>query len=243
MLQLLREDGSGPVVPLDLVLADERRREGRPWVLLNFVISIDGATAVDGQSTKLGDADDLAMFQALRTVPDVILVGARTVIVEDYHPVSLDAERRQRRVQRGQAPAPKLAIVSGTMSLDVESRVFSDSEYKPLIITGIHANPGRLAMIGDAADVAILEELNPHTILDRLSDAEVVLIEGGPSLAGQFVAAGLVDELNVTVAPQLVGGTSDRLIGEGNIQPPADMELDRALLGERMLILRYLKKQ
>lgn len=209
--------------------------------MLNFVISIDGATTVEGQSTKLGDADDLAMFQALRTVPDVILVGARTVIVEDYGPVSLDAERRALRLARAQDPAPKLAIVSGTMSLDVDQRVFSDSEYKPLIITGPYANPGRLALIGDAADVAILEELNPSTILGRLSNADVILVEGGPSLAGQFVAAGLVDELNVTVAPVLVGGDSDRLVGDTNIRPPADMRLDRALQGERMLILRYLK--
>lgn len=209
--------------------------------MLNFVTSIDGATTINGQSTKLGDEDDLAMFQALRTVPDVILVGARTVIVEDYRPVSLDSERRRIRAQRGQSPAPKLAIVSGTMSLDVESRVFSDSDYKPLIITGIYANPGRLAMIGDAADVTILEELNPHTILERLSHAGVILIEGGPSLAGQFVAAGLVDELNITIAPVLVGGDSDRLLGGINADPPAEMKLDRALQGDRMLILRYLK--
>jgi 5-amino-6-(5-phosphoribosylamino)uracil reductase len=241
MLHLTKHDGSGPIDPLELVLADRRQRSDRPWVMLNFVISIDGATAVDGQSTKLGDEDDLAMFQALRTVPDVILVGAKTVIVEDYRPVSLDPERRKVRAQRGQSPAPKLAIVSGTMSLDVESRVFSDSEYKPLIITGVFANPGRLALIGDAADVAILEELNPQTILGRLSDAGVVLIEGGPSLAGQFIAAGLVDELNVTIAPVLVGGGSDRLLGPMHVDPPAEMKLDRALQGDRMLILRYLK--
>ncbi len=241
MLRRLTLEGQDRIVPLDLVMEDERSHPDRPWVLLNFVISIDGATALDGQSTKLGDEDDLAMFQALRAVPDVILVGATTVKVENYRPVVLDQQRQSRRVERGQDAAPKLAIVSGTMSLDVEQRVFSDQDHKPLIITGINANSGRLALIGDAADVAILEDLNARTILDRLSSAKVVLIEGGPSLAGQFVAAGLVDELNVTIAPVLVGGASDRLVGMAAITPPADMKLDRALQGERMLILRYLK--
>lgn len=242
MLRRLDFDGGGPIDPIQLVLDEDRSKEDGPWVMMNFVVSVDGATTIAGQSTKLGDEDDLAMFQALRTVPDVILVGATTVIVEDYRPVNLDAERREARVARGQTPAPTLAIVTGTMSLNVESRVFSDSDYKPLVITGPNANPGRLALLGDAADVAILEEINPESITNRLGAAKVILLEGGPSLAGQFVSAGLVDELNLTIAPVLVGGESDRLVGKGDISPPEDMKLDRVLRGDRMLILRYLKK-
>lgn len=209
--------------------------------MVNFVVSIDGATTVDGGSTDLGDDEDAALFQAFRAVPDIILVGATTVIVEDYRPVTLDEERRAVRVERGQTPVPKLAIVTGTVSVDVESRVFSDSEHKPLVITGPEANPGRLALLGDAADVAILPEINPATIVERLSDAKVILLEGGPSLTGQFVSAGLVDELNVTLAPVLVGGESDRLAGSRPIKPPANMVLDRVVRGEKMLFLRYLK--
>lgn len=242
MLRKLQLDGGDPVDPIQLVLEEPRSSGDGPWVMMNFVVSIDGATTIAGQSTKLGDEDDLAMFQALRTVPDVILVGATTVIVEDYRPVTLDAERSAARIERGQPATPTLTIVTGTMSLNVESRVFSDPDHKPLVITGPNANPGRLALLGDAADVAILEDLNAVSIRNRLSDSKVILVEGGPSLAGQFVSAGLVDELNLTIAPVLVGGESDRLVGKMDINPPADMKLDRVLRGERMLILRYLKK-
>lgn len=227
--------------PIELALEGERRADGRPWVLVNFVTSIDGATTVDGGSTPLNDEEDMKLFQALRAVPDVVLVGASTVIIEDYRPLTLDEERRNLRIERGQSPAPKLAIVTGTMSLDVESRVFSDSDFKPLVITGPNANPGRLAMLGDAADVEILLDITPATILEALSDAQVVLLEGGPSLTGQFVAAGLVDELNVTISPMLVGGESQRLTGHFDIKPPADMRLDRAVQGEKMLFLKYLR--
>lgn len=240
MMQRLKPEAE-TLKPLDLALEGERKVEGRPWVMVNFVTSIDGATTVDGGSTDLGDDEDASLFQALRAVPDVILVGAKTVIVEDYRPVTLDEERRAVRAERGQEPIPTLAIVTGTMSLDVESRVFSDSDHKPLVITGPNANPGRLAMLGDAADVAILLEINPQTILERLSDADIVLLEGGPSLTGQFVGAGLVDELNLTIAPKLVGGESDRITGSFDIKPPADMRLDGVVRGDQMLFLRYLK--
>lgn len=226
---------------MEMAEAEFREAEGRPWVMVNFVTSVDGATTIDGASTRLGDDEDQAVFQALRAVPDVILVGASTVIVEDYRPVSLDEERRQWRSERGMSPVPKLAIVSGTVSLDVDQRVFSDSEYKPLVITGPNANPGRLALLGDAAEVAILLEMTPSAILDRLAPAKVVLLEGGPTLTGQFALAGLVDELNLTVSPVLVGGDSNRLVGHASLKPPVGMRLDRVVAGEDMLFLRYLK--
>lgn len=227
--------------PTQLAEDGARQADGRPWVMLNFVASIDGAATVDGGSTDLGDREDKAVFKALRAVADVVLVGAKTVIVEDYRPLTLDEERRDRRVARGQEPAPKLAIVSGTLSLDVEQRVFSDSEFKPLVITGPFANPGRLANLGDAADVAVLSEVDPVSILGRLSGAGVVLLEGGPSLAAQFGAAGLIDEFNLTISPQLVGGDSTRVTSGFEMKPPYEMKLDRVVEGESMLFLRFLR--
>ncbi|HEY5889237.1 MAG TPA: dihydrofolate reductase family protein [Acidimicrobiia bacterium] len=241
-LRQLASDPRGNLDPTELAEAGERRADGRPWVMLNFVASIDGAATIDGGSTDLGDEEDMAMFKALRGVADVVLVGARTVIVEDYRPLSLDETRRARRVERGQDPAPTLAIVSGTVSLDVEQRVFSDSSYKPLVITGPYANPGRLANLGDAADVAILPDIDPQSIVDSLSGAGIILLEGGPSLAGQFARAGLIDEFNLTVAPKLAGGESKRITGSDEIDPPYEMRLDRVVEGENMLFLRYVAR-
>lgn len=240
-LRVLNPDDGASLSPSAIAEATDREVEGRPWVMLNFVSSIDGAATVDGGSTELGDEEDMAVFKALRGEADVVLVGAKTVIVEDYRPVSLDGERRARRVDRGQSPAPKLAIVSGTVSLDVEQRVFSDPEFKPLIITGPYANPGRLANIGDAADVAILPDIEPLAILGTLSWADTVLLEGGPSLAAQFGAAGLIDEFNLTIDPKLVGGEAKRITTSFEIKPPFEMKLARVVEGERMLFLRYIR--
>lgn len=237
------EPAGEPVGDLvDLYMSDRRRAEGRPWVALNFISSADGGTAVDGKSSRLGDEDDKAVFAALRAVPDIILVGAGTVEAEDYHPVTLDGARRQRRVEAGLTEAPMLAIVSGRLSFDPQLRVFSDPDHRPMVITGPHADPAKLAMLGDAADVVILEEVTAASILARLGAANVILCEGGPSLVGQFVAEGLVDELNLSVAPVLIGGGSSRIARGASADPPIDMRLDRALIGERLVFLRYLRR-
>ena len=101
-LGVITDISTGQVVAdLDAALRREARVvEGRPWVMLNFVTSIDGATAVEGGSTPLSDDDDRALFHALRGIADVILVGSATVDAEDYK------------------PDPRLAIVSGRLSLD-----------------------------------------------------------------------------------------------------------------------------
>lgn len=239
---MLRNLTSGsPIDPLDLVLSDERSLPDRPWVMLNMISTLDGATASEGKSTSLGDEDDKAVFYALRAVADVIVVGAATVAAEDYRPVSLDEKRRRIRSEKGKAPAPTLAIVSGRLSIDPEARVFSDPEYKPLIITGTQANPSKLLMLGDAADVAILDDLGPKSIVGHLGAAGVVLLEGGPSLNAQFAAAGLLDEVNLTIAPMILAGESKRITSGTEIEPPLGMRVDRVLQGDRALFVRYLR--
>ncbi|HSO50869.1 MAG TPA: dihydrofolate reductase family protein [Acidimicrobiia bacterium] len=226
---------------LGLYLGEERRAGDRPWLMLNFVSSIDGGTAFEGKSSRLGDDDDRELFLTLRAVPDVILVGAGTVAAEDYGPVVLDEKRRGRRLEAGLSEVPVLAIVSGRLSFDPEARVFSDPEHRPLVITGPDAEPAKLALLGDAADVVILEEVTPAAILARLGAASVILCEGGPSLAGQFASEGLVDELHLTLAPKMISGRSARIAYGPPVEAPLEMALDRALIGDRSLFLRYLR--
>jgi 5-amino-6-(5-phosphoribosylamino)uracil reductase len=223
------------------LLADERQVEGRPWVMVNFISSADGGTAIGGKSSGLGDDDDKALFQAMRAVADVIMVGSGTVEAENYRPVTLDDDRRERRVAAGLPEVPVLAIVSGRLGFDPEARVFSDPEHRPMVITGPDAEPAKLALIGDSADMVFLDDVTPAAILDRLGAARVILCEGGPTLVGQFVTEHLVDELNLTIAPTMIAGRSARVAHGAPAEPPLDMRLDRALLGDRSLFLRYLR--
>ena len=228
---------------LGLVMGPGRVAPGRPWVMLNMVASIDGATTVGERSTGLGDEDDLAMFKALRAVPDVILVGAGTVRAEDYGPVRLDNERIERRRALGKADMPRLAVVSGRLDLDPGARLFSKTNLPPLILTGPEADRDRRLSLESVAEVVVLENLNMETVMGHLSEAQVILCEGGPSLNAQLAAAGMIDEMNLTVAPLLVGSASKRIVEGASVDPPLAMDLDWILAGDRSLFFRYLSKR
>ena len=109
------------------------------------------------------------------------------------------------------------------------------------MLTSRDADEHKESELSDVADVVRLDDLGAEGILHYLRMARAVLVEGGPSLFGQFVAAGLVDEMSWTVAPMLVAGDAPRMAhgpsGVGN----DELKLDRVLYGDRSLFLRYLK--
>jgi 5-amino-6-(5-phosphoribosylamino)uracil reductase len=71
--------------------------------------------------------------------------------------------------------------------------------------------------------------------------ADVVLVEGGPTSNAQLFAADLVDELCLTVSPQLVAGEALRILSGLQMDAPHRMTLDRVLLEDDYLFLRYLR--
>ncbi len=209
--------------------------------MLNMVTSIDGAVTVEGGSTALSDDDDRRLFHALRTVPDVILVGAGTVRNENYRPVTLDEERRSVRRGRGLEPSPRLVIVSGSLDLDPSSRVFSDPDHRPAILTGSQGDPARIRQLEEVATVEVLPELDGAGIIAHLAGAGVILCEGGPTLNGHLLAAEAVDEVNWTVSPMLVGGDGPGMALGVGTTPPVEMSLTRAWRGDRSLFLRFVR--
>lgn len=219
----------------------ERGHPDRPWLMANFVATIDGATVVEGGSTAISDDDDRAMFHALRTVADVILVGAGTVRAENYGPLRMDEERQMARRDHGLDEIPRLVIVSASLALDPGHRVFSDPERRVTVLTDPSAPPDRFGALSDVADVVRLDSTRAESILGRLGAARLILCEGGATLVGHFVAARLLDEMALTVAPVLVAGVSNRVAQGESAKPPLEMRLDRVLYGDRNLFLRYVR--
>jgi riboflavin biosynthesis pyrimidine reductase len=230
------------VDPLEVYDEVREAPEGRPWVIVDMVSSVDGATAVAGRSGGLGGPGDKAVFRALRAVPDVILVGAATARVERYGPVRLDDEVRARRVARGQSSLPRLALVSGRLDLDPDAVMFTEAAETPLVFTTERAAEQGGRFEGRAELVA----LGPTSVdltkavaeLDRRG-AQVVLAEGGPHLNGQLVAAGLVDEWCQSVAPMLVAGDSARVAHGTDPAAPVRLVLHRLLEQDGYLFLTY----
>jgi len=204
--QLLPRDCEVENLPGLLGDDDRTPPPGRPWVLANMVTSVDGAIAVDGRSGGLGGEPDREMFTAVRSVPDVVLVGAGTARTERYRRPA-PGPAADLRTRRGQSPAPLLAVVSNSARLPADQPFLTGEGPDPLLFHPAAADlaglPGGVEPVevgDDAVDLAeVLRELAAR-------GARTVLCEGGPTLLGELHAADLVDEYFVTVSPHTVGG-------------------------------------
>lgn len=198
-----------PLAPY--VAVDRSDPRGPCWVLANMVGGLDGSAAIGGRVAALSTEPDAALFLAMRTVADVVLVGAETIRREGYGPLLLPKVRAQTRRDQGKPPSPRLAVVSRSLDLDWEGRAFTDTalEQPPFLVTCEAADPERLARARDAAEVIVAgdERVDPGLALQELAarGASVVLTEGGPTLLGELVAGGHLDELLLTLSP-LMGG-------------------------------------
>lgn len=218
--------------------------DGRPWVLLNMVTSADGATAVDGRSGDLGGEADRVVFSAIRAIADVIVAAAGTVRADGYGPPRTPPARRDERVGRGQTAYPRLAVVSRSLDLDPDAPLFTEAPERTVVFTGSDADPGRVAALEAVADVVVGAgpSVRPTDVVDHLQalGARTVLVEGGPSLNGAFLEADLVDELDLTLSPALVGGPSPRLT-TGIAQRVQALRLAHLWESDGVLLARYVR--
>ncbi|OBK18347.1 pyrimidine reductase family protein [Mycobacterium asiaticum] len=197
------------------------------WVRANFITSLDGGATVEGLSGGLAGPGDRTVFVVLRELADVIVVGAGTVRSENYSGAQLSGAQRQHRQPREQSEIPPLAIVTKSCDLDRDLPIFIHTEVPPLILTCSSAvDTARRHLDGLAAEVIDCsgndpDEVEVSAIVTKLQTRGLrrVLTEGGPMLLGAFIEAGLLDELCLTIAPLLVGGSSSRIAsGLGQLQ-------------------------
>jgi|TARA_B100001105_G_scaffold135688_1_gene108663 riboflavin-specific deaminase-like protein len=219
--------------------------------MLNMVASVDGATTVAGLSGRLGGTGDRQVFRTLRGLADMILVGAGTVRAEGYRPpLTPDDSLAVARTTAGQQARPRLVVVSASLDLDPTAPLFTErrpEDPPPLIATVRSAPAERRDALAEVSDLIDLggTRVDLTGLLATLGDigARTVLCEGGPDLNHQLLAAGLVDELCLTISPKLVGGagtTGPGLLAGGAFAVPSGLRLDQVLTHDDFLFCRYL---
>ncbi|MGH9210025.1 MAG: dihydrofolate reductase family protein [Acidimicrobiales bacterium] len=248
-------DADVPGQLLRLVAREDRPPPpDRPWVVLNMVCSADGAAAgVEGRSASLSGDADRHLFHALRSVSDIILAGASTVRAENYGAARLVAGAESLRAEQGQAPLPRLAVVTGSLRLDPAARLFQEAppESRPIVLTSTDASTGAperstaLASVADVRNVGTtaLDWTAALRLLRRDYDARMLLVEGGPTVNAQLVEHDLVDELCLTISPLLVGGSAQRILASLPAVAPRPIVLDRVFEDRGFLLLRYLRRR
>jgi riboflavin biosynthesis pyrimidine reductase len=215
----------------------------RPGVRLNMIASVDGAASIAGMSGSLGGPADKAMFAALRSLADVILVGAATMRAEGYGPVRLGEDARNRRRQWGLGPVPPIAVVTRASQLDWGSPFFTEAEQRPIVVTTASAAAADRDRAAEVANVitAGTDGVDLAAAIRQLGELghENVLAEGGPGIAAQLAAADLLDELCLSVSPLLVGGDARRILAGEATEVPTPLELCNVLLADNYLFTRY----
>ncbi len=211
-----------PVSLLECYDVARPRPADRPWIGLCMVASIDGLTVVggkaEGNSRPLSDPTDQQVMLTLRSLADVILVGASTVRREGYGPPG--------------TPGLKVAVVSRSAEFDFDLPLWTSGR-------------ATLLLPEDAVDVPVPSIRAGRGSLDIKAavaqiDADFVQAEGGPSLNGLLTDADLIDELNLSLSPQIVGGDGPRMIT--NASPVTHrMKLAHVLEHDGFLFTRYVR--
>jgi riboflavin biosynthesis pyrimidine reductase len=214
----------------------------RPFVRCNMISTLDGAVAVAGRSGMLGGPADRRVFQVLRSHADVVVVGAGTARAEGYGPARLDAELRRRRVAQGRPPVPPIAVVTRSGNLDWSSPFFAEAEERPIVFATTEVLSSASGRGGEVADFveAGTTRVEPGEVVAHLHRRghRSVLLEGGPALNADFVEAGLLDELCLTLAPRLVAGSGARVLAGPELPLPLDLDPVGLLEEEGFLFLR-----
>jgi riboflavin-specific deaminase-like protein len=211
----------------------------RPYLILNFVTTLDGRAAIDGRSGPIGSETDTEMLQRLRTRVDAVMIGAGTMRAERYGRLVPDQHLRAYRERTGLAHDPLGVIVSNRLELPWDAPLFT--------------NGGGRVVIFTASDRTPPETATPVTVVRHPDGVELdralewlrwergicsVLCEGGPTLHGRLREGGLADELFLTIAPKVAGGEGPRVL-EGALPEVDQVDLAWLLESKSELFARY----
>jgi riboflavin biosynthesis pyrimidine reductase len=227
----------------DLGIAEAYAYPRETWLRANFVGSADGAAYLDGRSAGLSSPGDMRIFGILRVLADVVLVGAGTARAEQYK----QARRRPAlaRLREGRPETATIALVTRSLDLDLATPLFTETspDARTIVITSSASPAGPRAEVAKVADVIVAGDTEVDLVqaVGELAKRGLgrVICEGGPHLLGSLAAAGLVDELSLTVSPTLAGPGASRIIAGPALPSAARMTLATVLAEDSFLFCRY----
>ena len=217
----------------------ERAPDDRPFLYLNMVSSTDGRATFEGRTEGLGSEADTLLLTELRALADAVLVGTGTVRAEGYGRMVRNAERVARREAAGLAATPAAVLISRSGDIPWDAGLFAAADQPVIVYTGADVVPPDVAA---PVELVRLEHPAPRAVTADLRARGVrsLLCEGGPTLNSGLLAAGVVDELFLTLSPLISDEPGALRIVEGaGLPAPVRLTLEWALRHDDELFLRY----
>ena len=225
----------------DTALVDIYAAGRRPagWLRTNFATSVDGAiTGADGKSGSVNSEADHVVFELLRALSHAVVVGAGTARAEGYPALTVDPRWQVARHALGLPD--DLPLVAVTNRGDVPPSFLGQPVGSVLLAT--HASsPGldaaREQLGGDQVVVCGEDAVDDRRLVSALTDRgwTQLLCEGGPHLHRSMVAAGVLDEICLSITPVVVGGDGPRVTAGGGLdaayRPAVIVEADGTVMG------------
>ena len=204
-------------------------RNDRPTIVANFVSTLDGVVAFDTKGGSSGDVSgshepDRFVMGLLRALSDVVVVGAGTVRAAPDHiwtaghvlPAAAGAFQAWRN-DIGLASSDPMTIVLTNRGEVPRDHLGLRDPAVPVTILTTAAGARNARRMGFGPNVVIrtpatADSVQPTDVVAAAAEfgGRVVLCEGGPHVLGQFVEARMIDELFLTLAPQLAGRAAGR---------------------------------
>ena len=201
-------------------------RSSRPYIISNFVSTIDGVVALDAPGKAMGDVisganeHDSAVMGLLRSVAEIVIVGAGTLRASPRHIwtaehifPALASAYNSLRNNITETPTPLNVVVTAGANIDPSIPLFQSGKVQVLIIT-TKLGEERVRKMGMPAWVHVIApresgHLTAREIFEAIAvvrpSGKIILVEGGPHLMGDLFEEDWMDELFLTLAPQLAG--------------------------------------
>jgi riboflavin-specific deaminase-like protein len=238
-LQPAGDPVEAPALIAEARLAD-RAPADRPYLFMNFVATLGGRAAFDGHTQALGSDADLDMLLTLRAAAEAVLIGSGTLRAEGYARLVRSEERRAGRREAGLREDPTAVLISRSLDLPWErAGLFKAPEQPVIVYTSSDKDPPEVAA---PVEIVRLEEATPAAALAdlRRRGVRALLSEGGPRLHRSLLAAGLVDELFLTMTPLLTGDElQPTIVAGGKLVEPLSLDLVWLLRSGPELFARY----
>lgn len=217
--------------------------EPADFLRINFVASADGASSLDGRAAGLGSPTDQQVLRLLRDRSDGIMVGAGTAQAEGYRALRDDPVRADLRTARGQSRVPPLILVSQRLTVDPRDPIIARAVARTVIVTCAGSDRARREALAEVTPVIVSGQDTVDLVGARAALAERglrrLVCEGGPTLFGTALGAGIVDELCLTVSPVLTGPGAGRIVDSSLHIDPVRLRLRHLLEEDGYLFLRY----